>query len=276
MDRYTFGAEGEYRVLVAAESASRERALSLVYGVYLATGLTEPRASRMQISIHDALPGTTSFLVERSAGGDAVPSAVASLTLIPDGPLGIPLDAVARPALEALRADGRRLVELAKLATVGATEKRVKRKRPPREEIVLHLFKLAYLAALRSEEATDMVIGVSRHQARFFRRVFLFEELNGPAEGADGLTVPLRLDLTRAERMHRERAERGHGEQNLYDFFVNEQEPEVLEWLRSRRRPLSVEDVRRLFSEKTKLIEKVDEATRRLILSLYPGLNGET
>ncbi len=274
MNSYSFGTEDEYRVLVAAERAARERALSLVYGVYLATGLTEPRESRMQLTIHDALPDTTSFLVERSADADSEPSAVASLTLIPDGELGLPLDAKARQALDALRSGGHKLVELAKLATVGATEKKGGNRRAPREEIVLHLFKLAYLTALKAEGATDLIITVSKHQARFFRRVFFFEALDDPAEGADddGLTVPLIMDLNTAEEKHRRRAEARPGEQHLYDFFVNDQEPEILAWLATNRAPLSTDDARYLFAERSRLLQKVDEAARRLILKSYPGL----
>jgi hypothetical protein len=274
MDSYTFGPAGEYRVLVAADRSSRERALSLVYGVYLAAGLAEQRPSRMLITVHDALPGTTSFLVERAAPGGEAPAAVASLTLIPDGPLGLPIESVAGDALAELRGAGRHPVELAKLATVAATEKRERNRRRPSEEIVLHLFKLAYLAAVRAEQATDMVISVSAHQARFFRRVFLFEPLNGPRAGRAerSLAVPLRLDLTTARQRHEKRASRGAGEHHLFSFFINDQEPEILKWLRRRRTPLAPEDVRYLFAERTQLLRKVDEATRRLILGLYPGV----
>ncbi len=273
MTNYCFGAESEYQVLVAADRATRERALSLVYGVYLSSGLTDKRASRMQLSIHDALPDTTCFLVERSSAADTEPAAVASLTLIPDGELGLPMDAKAGKALEALRSQGRRLVELSNLATVGATEKKGENRRAPREEILLHLFKLIYLTAFRAEEATDLVISVSGHQARFFRRVFLFEELEGPVDNADGgLTVSLRLDLTTAEEIHKRRAEDSHGEQHLYEFFINDQEPDILAWLAASRGPLSAADARYLFAERSELLQKVDEATRRLILKSYPGL----
>ncbi len=271
MDEYVFGPADKYRVLVAADGAARERALSLVYGVYLATGLTEPRASRMLISVHDALPGTASFLVERL--DDESPAAVASLTLIPDSLLGLPLDAIARPALAELRAAGRRPVELAKLATVAATEKKERNRRAPRELILLHLFKLAWLTAWRAGQATDLVIAVAPHQERYFRRVFLFEPLNGPgAVEEDQLAVPLRLDLTTAEQRHRERYGHRRGARNLFRFFVNEQEPEILEWLRDSRRHLAPEDIRYLFAERTGLLGKVDEATRRLIHESYPGL----
>src|SRR5262245_53790792 len=133
MDNYTFGRSGEYQILVASDVQARERALSLVYGVYLATGLTPARGSRMLMSCHDALPSTTSFLVQRSGEGGT--AAVASLTLIPDSPLGLPLDALARSGLGELRSLGRQPVELAKLATVAATEKKADAGAPaPREE----------------------------------------------------------------------------------------------------------------------------------------------
>lgn len=105
MDTYTFGPQREYRVVVSSDRQSRERAFSLVYGVYLAAGLTGSKQSRMLLSCHDALPKTTAFLVERNNGNSGA-VAVASLTLIPDSPLGLPLDESDRSGLAALRAEG--------------------------------------------------------------------------------------------------------------------------------------------------------------------------
>jgi hypothetical protein len=72
--------------------------------------------------------------------------------------LGLPLDARARVALDRLRSEGRRLVKLARLATAGSTGKRDGSRRPPREERLLYLFKLACLTALRAEEATRRLL----------------------------------------------------------------------------------------------------------------------
>ena len=273
MDSYTFGTRDEYRIFVANDRHSRERALSLAYSVYLVTGLTGARPSRMLLSCHDALPRTTSFLVERSDEGEA--AAVASLTLIPDSPLGLPLDALARPGLTELRAAGRRPVELAKLVTVAATEKCPATGPAPREDILLHLFKLAYLTAYRIENASDLVIAVARHQEKYFRRILLFEPLHVAQPATDRsevLAVPLRLRLESAAERYEERYGHRSARHNLHQFFINHSEREILDWLTASRRPLDPGDVRYFFAERSPLLAKVDEATRRFILSLYPGL----
>jgi hypothetical protein len=82
----------------------------------------------------------------------------------------------------------------------------------------------------------------------------------------------LRLDLATADQKHRRRAAEHPGEQHLYDFFVNEEEPEILRWLGTQRHPLSPEDARFFLLERSELLRRVDEATRRLLLRCYPEL----
>jgi len=229
----------------------------------------------MLLSCHDALPNTTAFLVERTdrTGNSA---AVASLTLIPDSSLGLALDEFEHVGLHRLRTAGRRPVELAKLATVAATERTTANGPAPRELILLHLFKLAYLTARYLEQATDLVIAVAPHQERYFRRVLLFEDLNAgpPIEGAEKrLAVPLRLGLDTAEERFESKYARHSGRNNLFQFFVNAGNAGILDWLRASRRPLSPADARYLFAERSQLLQKIDEATRRMILNLYPGMS---
>jgi hypothetical protein len=273
MDEYRFGPEDQYRMLVACDAVSRERALSLVYGVYLASGLTEPRKSQMLVSVHDMMPETTSLLVERRTGGSDAGDAVASLTMIPDGPMDLPLDRLARTSLNSLRVAGRRPVELAKLATVASTELHAGGGRTPREEILLHLFRLAYLAALRLDGATDLVVAVAPYQERYFRRVLLFDRMPEDQGTGQALSIALRLPLEVAEQRYRKRYGHRRTERNLYAFFREGNEVELLDWLSRFRRPLSAADAYQLFARRCRLLLKVDEATRRAAAMLYPGLD---
>jgi len=275
MKDYRFGARNEYRIVIAGERHARERALSLAYCVYLAAGLVDSRPSRMLVSCHDAIPGTLTFLVERTNdNGSAV--AVASLTLIPDSELGLPMDGAHHAALNQLRKAGSKPVELAKLATVAATEKVRTRGPAPRDLILLHLFKVAYLAARYLGHATDLVIAVAPEQVNFFRRVLMFEHLEPDSSDAprddSTLSIPLRLRLDTAEEVFEKRYGQRRGSKNIFRFFVNETQNDILSWLDASTKPLSAADVRYLLVEKSSLLERSDEATRRLILDLYPGL----
>ncbi|HNB80318.1 MAG TPA: hypothetical protein PLT94_17465 [Rhodocyclaceae bacterium] len=275
MRDYTFGSHNEYRIVIASERHARERALSLAYCVYLAAGLVDSRPSRMLLSCHDAIPGTVTFLVEHERDtGNSV--AVASLTLIPDSELGLPLDGSHHKALSGLRATGRKPVELAKLATVAATEKAPDKGPAPRELILLHLFKVAYLAARYMGRASDLIIAVAPEQAKFFRRVLMFEHLepdsSAPSRGDSALAVPLRLRLDTAEAVFERRYGQRRGSKNIFRFFVNETQDEILSWLRASTKPLTPADVRYLLTERSTVLTRSDEATRRLILAFYPEL----
>ncbi|MGB0127669.1 MAG: hypothetical protein WBP72_08520 [Rhodocyclaceae bacterium] len=274
MNSYTFGPLNEYRVVVANDGHSRARALSLVYGVYLAAGLTAPRASRMILSCHDAVPDSTAFLVERLDTGSKA-SAVASLSLVPDSTLGLPMDESEHPRLAQLRSEGRRLVELVKLATVGATEQAWSKRHRPRELILRHLFKLAYLTARHIEKATDLIIAVAPPQEHYFRNVLLFESLSGAPDAVrekSSLSVPLRLRLDEAEQRFESRYGPKSGSGNLFRFFVGPRNAETLLWLKSVRHRLGAKDVHYLFTERSQLLKKADEATRRALVSFYPAL----
>lgn len=275
MRDYTFGSHNEYRIVIAGEGHARERALSLAYCVYLAAGLIDSRPSRMLVSCHDAIPGTLTFLVERANGkGNSV--AVASLTLIPDSELGLPLDSSHHQAITRLRKAGRKPVELAKLATVAATEKVHNKGPAPRELILLHLFKVAYLSARHMKHATDLIIAVAPEKVNYFRLVLMFELLEPDSPEASSshsaLTVPLRLRLDTAEELFKKRYGQRRGSKNIFRFFVNETQDDILSWLDASTKQLSAADVRYLLVEKSTLLMRSDEATRRHILDLYPDL----
>jgi N-acyl amino acid synthase FeeM len=288
MDTYRFGDSKQFRILLANDAASRERALSLIYGVYLSMGLTRPLESRMLISAYDALPGTTSLLVEKTLPPESenadtdspgqtkqAAAAVASLTVITDSPLGLPIETLIDcGSLKDLRSNGRQPGQLAKLATVAAMENGNGKKRPgktEREEILLHLFKVAFLTAML-DGVTDLLIAVSPHQERFFRKVLLFETLKkSPGNGTGELSVPMRLNLETAEQRFQKRYAHRSGDHNLHGFFTSQAE-ELRGWLSTSRKPLNTSEARMLFAEKTPLLKKVDEATRRLLQENYPGL----
>ena len=265
---YGFGPAGDYRIRVASDIEDRLKAWRLVYQVYLEKEYATPNAQGLWYGAHDAHPGTTTLLVERTVEGggwkvegrgldrpDQPPPTstlhpqpstatipVATLTLVFDSPLGLPADGVYGPELSRLRAAGRRPCEIVSLVSAEPEPRRGM-------EIMKHLFKLAYLAARRLTDATDFLITVNPRHVSFYRRILLMNEL-GSERAYDKVggapAVLLHLDLLAAEERYRERY--GDGPGSFYRFFVDpETEPETLAMLSASRRPLDEDSLRRFF-----------------------------
>jgi hypothetical protein len=254
---YRFGAAGEYRARVAASAEDRQKAWGLVYRVYREKEYAPANAQGLWYGLHDALPGTTTLLVEREG------QPVARLTLAFDSPLALPADAVYGPEISALRAAGRKPCEIISLVSVEGDLRRG-------AEIMKHLFKLAYLTARRLTDATDFLITVNPRHVSFYRRVLLLEELGperpyGKVGGAPA--VLLGLDLLGAEERYRARY--GEGPESFYRFFVNEStEPAIVSMLCRNRRPLDEPALRRFFVEERPLLAEAPPTAREHIGNL--------
>jgi hypothetical protein len=250
---------------VGNSAERRERAWELAHSVYCARGYEAAGSGRLRILLQDALPETTTFLAEARPRAT---TALATLTLVPDSPLGLPMDGDCAGELAALRARGRRLCEVAKLAVAEGHEAVGGLGRG----ILLHLFRLAYLKASRLEKATDMVVSVVPRHARFYEKVLLFRPLGearsyGSVCGTTG--VPLRLDLTSAPKAYFAKYGARRGDRNLYRFFLNEQEDELLKWMRGGQRAMSEAELRDFLVERTDLLERATPEERMYLQGRY-------
>ena len=255
-----FGQAADCQVWAAVSAVQRARVWALVYGVYLAKGYARLDNQRLWYGLHDALPETATFLAERAG------QAVAALTVVGDSPCALPGDAAWGRELSRLRGPGRRLCEIANLASVDSELRRG-------GETLYQLFKLAWLLARRLDNATDLVIRISPQHRALYERRLLFRPL--AAERADGGPggspgVLLTLDLVGAEGRYLEKY--GAGERSLYRFFVDpETEPALVEWLRQCRRPLTEITLRRFFVETRPLLPGAAPAARAYLAGRYPG-----
>ncbi len=98
----------EYRVARSREEL--EDAFHLVYQEYLKQGYINEDPTEMRFLLHNALPGTTTFV----ALVDGVVTATA--TVIEDSPLQLPMDELYHQELQALREDGKKICEVSMLA----------------------------------------------------------------------------------------------------------------------------------------------------------------
>lgn len=226
---------GGFRIQVANTRALRERAYRLVYGAYAARGyeVASSAKQRLWFHFHHCNPDAITFLAERNG------QEVATLTLVPDSELGLPADDLFPEAITNLRARGRKACEICSLAVAELSEH-------DGRKALLHLFRFAYLSAAYLLEGADLVACVMAHHGAFYRRALLFDEVSAetvrsPKTGAHVRWA--RLDLARAPERYARHYGRQPGERNLHCFFVNDEVPGLLDWLRRQRRPLAFADL---------------------------------
>jgi hypothetical protein len=228
------------RTLVAADLAQRERAFRLAYRVYLDCGYVVETEARRIVSKFDAQPSTLVLLVQDAAGSDA-----ATVSLVFDSPAGLPSDEVHGTELASLRAQGRRLVEVTRLAIdlpyVGS------------KYLLVELFNAITAYARHVQGSTDCVIEVNPRHVNYYRRLLMFEP-GGPerpcprANGASAML--LRLDLA-AQASEIAVVGGSHGQargphgRTLYSHFcAPDQESQLAAIMHSQQRPMSVEERR--------------------------------
>lgn len=239
--KWEFAPEGRedagYRVLVASDRATRERAYALAQRMYRGCGYTDAEGERLCVSPFDADPQTMTLLIEDMAGQD-----VATVTLTFDSAAGLPSDEIYHPELDVLRAQGRRLVEVTRLA--------MEESHAQSKTLLVCLFNFIYVYAERVRGFTDFVVEVNPRHVPFYRRLLLFETI-GPerpcprVQGAPA--VLLRLDLSIPE--HESQRVRADGpmanERTLYPYFYSWlEEGAIAEFLCRRHRPMTEEDKR--------------------------------
>jgi hypothetical protein len=131
-----------------------EQSYRLLHDNYVEQGYMFPHPSGLRVTIFNALPTTRTFIAVNAG------RVVSCLTLVPDSPLGLPMDDIYREELDGLRRSGRRMAEVSGLATdrsvceAGCT-------------ILLNLVKCLYAQALASG-LDDICIAVNPSHKRFY------------------------------------------------------------------------------------------------------------
>ena len=98
------------RIEFATERKQFEEAFRLVYKEYLHKGYCSPHPSQMRVLFYNALPETVTFCLWRDQ------TLIATVTLIPDSPAGLPMEEVYPDELKKLRKEGRKICEISSLA----------------------------------------------------------------------------------------------------------------------------------------------------------------
>ena len=166
---------------LVVSSAEREACFRLVHTQYVGRGYAERDASGRRLLLHHALPTTRIFRVTSAS------RVVATVSLVPDSLLGLPMDALYAAQLRPLRAAGRRLAEVSALAAApGAGPATV-------AKLMSHL--MLYAEGLGRVD--DLCVTVHPRHIRFYERLG-FSRLGAVRHYAavnGAPAVALRLDL---------------------------------------------------------------------------------
>ncbi len=145
---------------------------------------------------------------------------VGTLTLGLDSPVGLLVDDLYKPEVDVLRAEGRKVCELTKLAV----DESVKSK-----QVLASLFHIAYIYGHNIHHGTDFVIEVNPRHVQFYKRMLGFNHY-GPERHCERVRAPaalLRLELDYAEREIRRLGGIKNdvvNEKSLYPYFFTKQD----------------------------------------------------
>jgi hypothetical protein len=192
-----------------------EQAFALVHEAYVDQGLMREHPSQMRITKYHLLP-TTWILV-----GKCNDEVIATLTVVADSSLGLPVDALWD--ITDLRRDAVRIAEISSLTIK-------KSYRAQRGHLLLPLYKFMYNLA-RSHLGVNMLVAVTHPKIGFFYQdLLLFKKLKGHRVKAydqveNNLAACYWLDMDKGEGQGQKIYEGRPPEKDLYRFFLDTEVP---------------------------------------------------
>ncbi|MEW5895759.1 MAG: hypothetical protein AB1650_08415 [Candidatus Omnitrophota bacterium] len=250
----------EYRVARSREEL--EKAYRLVYQEYRKQGYLDENTSKLQASVYNALPQTTTFV----ALVDDVVTATA--TIIPDSPLELPMDDLYHAELNELRGEGKKLCEVSMLASSSELFGEGVSLMLNAKKMFLIFFLFKYIFDyVRIELGVDYIcIAVNPKHANTYDSLF-FKNLGGgmkyysKVNGAPAIAKCLNVQTVDEQCISR-------GRQSLYKMFLTG--PADRDKF-SRKVELKPEDLKYFFVEKIKVFRDATPQQLSYLKSCYPS-----
>jgi hypothetical protein len=162
---------------IARERDTVEEAFGLVYQAYTEVGLQAENAARIRFTKYHLIPTTKVFVAvfrpeltkeefERGHVNDNK-KVVGTLTLVIDSALGLPVEQVCAPEIQAMRDKGARMAEVIALAIDPQFR---------RHNVMMFLYKIMFEYA-RLKGVTDICCAVTKRHIEFYRDILLFQPL---------------------------------------------------------------------------------------------------
>jgi hypothetical protein len=241
---------GEICVRRAGCRGELEEAYHLVYRNYRQQGYIERNEAQIRVSVFNAFPSTVTFV------GMLEQQVVATVTLVPDTPVGLPMDSIYHEELRELRDEGRELAEVTMLAD---RRHELRRSLPVLLSLMKQLFDYATLVL----EANDLCITINPRHESYYTRYLLFEpmgELKLYPSVQNNPALALRLDLDNVR-------EKCRGNQRLLQRFFTGRTP--LDALCSGYY-MSPEDLEHFFVRQTSTFQRAAPEHIEHLRGLYP------
>jgi hypothetical protein len=176
---------------IASSRAELFAAFRLIYAQYLRSGLTEPNPYRMRVTPDQLLPSTELFVAMHRK------QVVSTVSLVADGKLGLPMEAIYGQEVALRRMRKSYLGEVSCLAD---------RQQESGQSLTVIIRLMSLMAQCAQQRGIDeLLIAVHPRHAKFYERFTAFQvigEEKNYASVCGRPAVPLALDLKRAPVEH--------------------------------------------------------------------------
>ena len=255
---------------IADSSNELLQAFGLLYREYLHAGYVRESASELLFTKYHLLPDTTVFVAKDNS------AVVSTATIVRDNPqFGLPMDELFDNELNALREQGRRILEVCSLASD---------KQKLSRNGIQKFIKLIFLYSIFLD-AEDICIMVNPRHVRLYTGMLGFkifgEEKYYPR--VDAPAVPLRVDIHQARNdisqtcftfSYREHL---HSRYQALKIAIHDKILGAFENCRhDSPNPLDTCLLGHMLSVKSDVLQNLNQECRKLLSSCYPGLCIET
>lgn len=244
-----------------------EQAFALVRDNYISAGLHDADTPGVRLTKYHLLPGAKVFIATRKIQDEELTSGntfdeqvIGTLTVIADGPLGLPAEHAAPGPVIEKRRNGVRMAEIIALAA---------NKDGTRERAILKLFRLAYDYCCRNG-ITEMVASLTERHIGFYRRFLGFQPMGELTKYkmANGLPVQVHcLPDVGNNPLIEERSKHLMTDRSWREFWIKSADS-ILE-LADCIRPWSPERQRYFSSRCPVLSQELDDMSKRILSREY-------
>jgi len=244
---------------VARTRSELEQSFSLVYNEYTCRGyIPKHYKSKMRLSLYNTLPRTTTFIVKER---DKV---VATVTLIPDSPIGLPMDKIYKKECDRLRKKRLRISEVSQLS--------IDSKLFPKSwfsmfnfgklMFIFRLFKLLFDYARYIAKLDELCIAINPKHQYLYKFLFFKKFGNLRYYGSVNKAPAVAFHLNLGSRL-REIGKRRMGLWKI--FYGKDTNPKAF---RSKYK-LTAKDLNYFFVKKSDIFKKATKKQLRYIKSCY-------
>lgn len=270
---FIFGKSGQYEIDVACDLKSKIEAYELVYNIYRMSVIdyAYEHKSNMWYSIFNASPNTITLIVRNNT----LKKIIATLTIVIDSELSLPLSESYPAQLNELRLNNRKCAEIISLVIDEAALYS--------SEILIQLFKFSYLISKKIFQSTDLLIMIKPKHSLFYIKKLAFEKIGDVVICKKIKNKPValfRLNLLEAEKialkeMPNESTVLKYNK-GIYKSFVQvENSNTILFLLKSKveKSEMTISDLKYLFLSSKKILQKYPAEKIYYLSNMYRNKN---